>query len=72
LFSFYRPKCALAYLRATSADSEDSSTLPQQPHQKVIQDVYVLRGGFQEFGAKFNQDKTLVEKYDEEYWKNPW
>ncbi|EPQ51067.1 Rhodanese-like protein [Gloeophyllum trabeum ATCC 11539] len=54
------PKAARIYAEtrdALQAGGED------KPHQ-----VYVLRGGFQEFQSKFRHDPELVENWDKDVW----
>ena len=36
------------------------------PHQ-----VFILRGGFQDFQAKYREDPELVENWSKEVWGNP-
>ena len=37
------------------------------PHQ-----VFILRGGFQDFQAKYREDPELVENWSKEVWGSDW
>ncbi|PWN47006.1 Rhodanese-like protein [Violaceomyces palustris] len=52
--------------REKLSETESKSDPKGKPNPE--QEVLVLRGGFSEFGAKFKNEKDIVEKYDEESW----
>ncbi|TFK52213.1 Rhodanese-like protein [Heliocybe sulcata] len=54
------PKAARIYSEVRDAMQASGA---DKPHQ-----VFVLRGGFQEFQSKFKNDSQLVENWDKDVW----
>ncbi|TCD64510.1 hypothetical protein EIP91_004006 [Steccherinum ochraceum] len=62
--------CALSQVRGPKAARIYSETrdLLQIDGQDSAHQVFILRGGFQDFQTKFRHDPDLVEHWDEEIW----
>ncbi|KAH8082000.1 Rhodanese-like protein [Cristinia sonorae] len=62
--------CALSQVRGPKAARIYSETrdLLQIDGKDSQHEVYILRGGFQDFQAKFRKDPELVEQWDAEIW----
>ncbi|OCH90927.1 Rhodanese-like protein [Obba rivulosa] len=62
--------CALSQVRGPKAARIYSETrdILQSKGEDTPHEVYVLRGGFQDFQAKFRDDPQLVENWDKEVW----
>ena len=46
----------------------ETRDLLQLDGEDTEHNVYILRGGFQDFQAKFRNDRDLVEAWDKEIW----
>ncbi|KAJ3316479.1 hypothetical protein HDU76_001759 [Blyttiomyces sp. JEL0837] len=64
------PKSANAYLRARLAKEmeEVESGAVKENDKKDRQEVWVLRGGFNQWQARYKDDKDLTENYDASKW----
>ncbi|KAI0916850.1 hypothetical protein AcW2_007131 [Taiwanofungus camphoratus] len=62
--------CALSQVRGPKAASiyAKARDILQTKGQDIPHEVFVLRGGFQDFQAKFKDDPELVENWDREVW----
>ncbi|RPD62669.1 Rhodanese-like protein [Lentinus tigrinus ALCF2SS1-6] len=57
------PKAARLYAEARDQLEGDGLDIPHQ--------VFILRGGFSDFQAKYKDDPELVENWSKEVWGNP-
>ncbi|TBU27180.1 Rhodanese-like protein [Dichomitus squalens] len=57
------PQAARIYAQARDQLEGDGEDIPHQ--------VLVLRGGFQDFQAKYREDPELVENWSKEVWGHP-
>ncbi|KAI0074113.1 Rhodanese-like protein [Panus rudis PR-1116 ss-1] len=66
--------CALSQVRGPKAARiyAETRNLLQSKGQDIPHQVYVLRGGFSDFQAKYKDDPDLVENWDKEVWASEW
>lgn len=66
--------CALSQVRGPKAARIYAETrdLLQTEGEDIPHEVMVLRGGFEDFQAKFHRDPELVENWDQEVWASQW
>lgn len=63
--------CALSQVRGPSAArvySETRGIIQAEGQEDGPHEVYILRGGFHDFQAKYKDDPDLVENWKEEVW----
>ncbi|KAI0789602.1 Rhodanese-like domain-containing protein [Abortiporus biennis] len=66
--------CALSQVRGPKAARIYSQTraIQRNQNENVEHEVFILRGGFSDFQAKFKDDPDLVENWDKEVWASEW
>jgi len=63
--------CALSQIRGPQAARIYADKL-QVRGADTEHDVFVLRGGFTQFQAKYQDDPALVENWDKDVWASEW
>ncbi|CAL1712419.1 unnamed protein product [Somion occarium] len=67
--------CTLSQVRGPKAARIYAQTrhiLHTSAGEGSVHEVCILRGGFQDFQAKFKDDPDLVENWDQEVWASEW
>jgi len=64
--------CALSQIRGPKAARIYEETCSLRPDSDGKPEVFVLRGGFRQFQAKYKDDPDLVENLEEEVWETEW
>jgi len=66
--------CAMSQIRGPKAARiyEQARNNLQARGADIPHEVYVLRGGFTQFQAKYKDDPALVENWDKDVWASEW
>ncbi|KAJ3487470.1 hypothetical protein NLI96_g3511 [Meripilus lineatus] len=67
--------CALSQVRGPKAAriyAQTRALLSYEDKDHTPHEVFILRGGFTDFQAKFRNDPELVENWDKEVWGSEW